>query len=68
MRNFCQDYVASQLGISQNAYSKYELGYSKITLETLFKIADIFGMNVADLIRTSSQELSACPNSRLPSI
>lgn len=39
-RNYTQLYMAQKLGVSQNAYSKIELGYSKICLEKLFLIAD----------------------------
>ncbi|WP_163027667.1 helix-turn-helix domain-containing protein, partial [Pseudomonas viridiflava] len=30
-RDYTQDYLAAKLKISQNAYSKIELGYSKLT-------------------------------------
>ncbi len=40
-RDYTQDYLAAKLEISQNAYSKMELGYSKITLERLYAIAAI---------------------------
>ena len=40
-RNYTQDYLAAKLGISQNAYSKIELGYSIITLSRLANISDI---------------------------
>ena len=49
-RNYTQEYLAAKLDISQNAYSKIELGYTKITVERLFQIADILGYNVTDLI------------------
>ncbi|WP_255485152.1 helix-turn-helix domain-containing protein [Mucilaginibacter sp. X5P1] len=39
--NYSQTYLAAQLAISQNAYSKIELGYTKITLERLFEIAEL---------------------------
>ena len=38
---YTQDYLAAKLKISQNAYSKLELGYSKLTVDRLFKIAVI---------------------------
>ena len=40
-RNYTQEYLAAQLNISQNAYSKIELGYTKITIDRLFHIAVI---------------------------
>jgi transcriptional regulator with XRE-family HTH domain len=49
-RNYTQDYLAAKLGISQNAYSKIELGYSKITLDRLFQIALILEVQVPKLL------------------
>jgi transcriptional regulator with XRE-family HTH domain len=49
-RNYTQDYLAAKLSISQNAYSKIELGYSKITLDRLFQIAIILDVTVMQLI------------------
>ncbi|MGY0039836.1 helix-turn-helix domain-containing protein [Pedobacter sp. NJ-S-72] len=49
-RNYTQDYLAAKLSISQNAYSKIELGYSKLTVERLFQIAAILDVRVMQLI------------------
>ncbi|WP_316769552.1 helix-turn-helix transcriptional regulator [Pedobacter frigiditerrae] len=49
-RNYTQDYLAAKLDISQNAYSKIELGYSKITLDRLFHIAIILEVEVTQLL------------------
>lgn len=49
-KNYTQDYLAAKLAISQNAYSKIELGYTKITVERLFQIAQILEVNPVDLI------------------
>jgi transcriptional regulator with XRE-family HTH domain len=49
-RNYTQDYLAAKLEISQNAYSKIELGYSKITLDRLFHIAQILEVEVTQLL------------------
>lgn len=49
-RNYTQDYLAAKLTISQNAYSKIELGYSKLTVERLFHIASVLEVKVTDLI------------------
>jgi transcriptional regulator with XRE-family HTH domain len=50
-RNYTQDYLAAKLEISQNAYSKIELGYSKITLDRLFHIAIILDVEVMVLLQ-----------------
>ena len=49
-RNYTQDYLAAKLKISQNAYSKIELGRTKVTVEKLLVIADVLNINVCDLI------------------
>ena len=54
-RNYTQEYLAAKLDISQNAYSKIELGYTKITVERLFQIAEVLGFEVSELIDTKPQ-------------
>jgi len=49
-KSYTQDYLAIKLAISQNAYSKIELGYTKITVERLFQIAQILEVVPLDLI------------------
>jgi transcriptional regulator with XRE-family HTH domain len=54
--NYTQEYLAAKLNISQNAYSKIELGYTKITLERLFQIAEVLETNLIELIKLESIE------------
>lgn len=56
-RNYTQEYLAIKLGISQNAYSKIELGYTKITVERLFQIAEILNFEVVELIDVKAAAL-----------
>jgi transcriptional regulator with XRE-family HTH domain len=56
-RNYTQDYLAVKLHISQNAYSKIELGYSSITLTRLIHIAEILEVDLEDIINTDNDEL-----------
>lgn len=49
-RNYTQDYLAAKMSISQNAYSKIELGYSRITLDRLLQIAVVLEVDVTQLI------------------
>ncbi|MVN92249.1 helix-turn-helix domain-containing protein [Mucilaginibacter aquatilis] len=56
-RNYTQEYLAVKLDISQNAYSKIELGYTKITLERLFQIALILEVDVIELIKANDNEV-----------
>jgi len=50
MRNYSQDYLASKLNISQNAYSKLELGYIRIKLETILTITEVLETDIITLI------------------
>ncbi|QPH37969.1 helix-turn-helix domain-containing protein [Pedobacter endophyticus] len=56
-RDYTQDYLAAKLKISQNAYSKIELGYSKLTIERLFQVADILEVEVTHLLTLNHNDL-----------
>jgi transcriptional regulator with XRE-family HTH domain len=47
---YSQDYVASELGISQRAYSKIETNETQIKGEVLIKLAEIFKTDILELI------------------
>lgn len=49
-KRLTQEYLAEKLGISQNAYSKIELGYSQITLYRLFQITTVLDVEVIELL------------------
>lgn len=49
--NFTQEYVAGELQISQAAYSKKESGETEISYSELEKIANIFKIDVVDIIK-----------------
>lgn len=49
-RNYSQDYIAFKLGISQNGYSKIELGYSQPSVEKLLTIADVLEVDIKQLL------------------
>lgn len=57
-RNYTQDYLAAKLLISQNAYSKIELGHSKLTLDRLFQIAIILEVEVIQLLNLNYSEFT----------
>ncbi len=56
-KNYTQDYLAAKLGISQNAYSKIELGYSSITLSRLIEIAEILEVDFVDFFIDEKKEV-----------
>ena len=49
-KNYTQAYVASKLGISQNAYSKIESGLTNFSIERLYDIADILEVDIKELL------------------
>lgn len=56
-RDYTQEYLAMKLGISQNAYSKIELAYTRITVERLMHIAQILEVDSLDLLTSNSDDL-----------
>jgi transcriptional regulator with XRE-family HTH domain len=63
-REYTQEYMAMKLGISQNAYSKIELAYTRITLERLLQIAQILEVELVDLISGESEDLIQIKSSK----
>lgn len=61
-RNYSQEYLGIRLKISQNAYSKIELGLSNINLQRIFEIAEVFEVDVCDLIDTQKPLASKLSN------
>ncbi len=49
-KNYTQEYLAGKLGVSQNAYSKLELGITGLTIKRLFIIADTLDIDIKQLI------------------
>lgn len=43
--------MAHELGMSKNGYGKLERGESKITVEHLQNIANVFNIDIADLLK-----------------
>lgn len=48
-RGYTQQFIAEKLGISQNAYSKIEIGSSKLTLQRCLQIADVLEVTIPRL-------------------
>lgn len=49
-KGFSQDYLATQLGISQSGYNHIEKGGRRFTVAMLLRIAIVFEMHVIDII------------------
>ena len=50
LKNFTQDYIASQLDMSTRAYSKIETGETQLTVNRLNEISEILEVNPLDLL------------------
>jgi transcriptional regulator with XRE-family HTH domain len=61
-QNFTQEYMASELNISQPAYSKIEAAKTEVTFHQLIRISRILKIDILILIREHS---SHSPNSEL---
>ncbi|MFC4143805.1 helix-turn-helix domain-containing protein [Pedobacter mendelii] len=49
-KSYSQEYMATQLGISQNIYSRNERNIKKMPLGRFYEIADILDTTVATLV------------------
>lgn len=49
-KGYSHEYIAHELNISQVAYSKLEKNDTKLTVERLFKIAEILDVEIGELL------------------
>ncbi|MCL1943404.1 MAG: helix-turn-helix domain-containing protein [Candidatus Azobacteroides sp.] len=49
-KGFSQEFIAEKLGINQSTYGKLERDMSNVTLDRLFKIADILEEDITSLL------------------
>ncbi len=54
LKNYTQDYMADQLNISQNTYSKIETGGIKLTVDRLKQISEILETPIEELLSADS--------------
>ncbi len=55
LRNFTQQHMAQELGVTQSAYSKMEMGESDITYKKLEHISSILGIPVDEIVTFNDQ-------------
>ena len=51
MKNYSQKYIATQMGISQNAYSKIENNITQLTVRHLKQLSEILDIPITELIK-----------------
>ncbi|WPU92335.1 helix-turn-helix transcriptional regulator [Mucilaginibacter sabulilitoris] len=61
-RGWSQEDVANRLGISIPAFSKIETGVTDINLSRLEQIANIFEINVAQMLAIDAEEIDVTPS------
>ena len=54
LKNFTQEYMAEQLGISQPSYAKIEQGGTVLKIDRLQQIADILEVELTTLLSTTN--------------
>lgn len=50
-KNFTQEQIADQIGVSRQKYARIESGANSITLDILSKIAEVLDVTVGDITR-----------------
>ena len=55
LKNLTQTHLAEQLGVTQSAYSKIELGETEVKFNQLEKISEALGMKPEDVIAFNDQ-------------
>ncbi|SDD84678.1 helix-turn-helix domain-containing protein [Riemerella columbipharyngis] len=61
-RGFSQDYVAQELNISQASYARLENENTKITVDRLYKIAEILEVDISDFFNGSKLKINTQNN------
>lgn len=58
INDLSQEDMAEKLNVSKNTYGRLERGEVKISLDRLRKIADIFNIDLSDILKQSEQGLT----------
>lgn len=56
-RNWTQEYMAEQLGLTRNGYAKIERGESTPSLERLDEIAKLFEISIIELLKLDDKNI-----------
>ena len=57
-RNFTQEQIADQIGVSRQKYARIESGANSITLDILSKIAEMLEVTVGDITKRGDPYMS----------
>jgi len=56
LRGYKQDFIATQLGISQNGYGKIERGETDVPYSRLEQISEVLNISVEDLVSLNKEK------------
>jgi len=56
LRGYKQDFIATQLGISQNGYGKIERGETDVPYSRLEQISEVLNISLEDLVSISKEK------------
>jgi transcriptional regulator with XRE-family HTH domain len=54
LKNFSQEYVSTEIGLSQSTYSRIENGTAPVKIDTLQRIAEVLEVDLSTLISTTN--------------
>lgn len=60
VNQWTQDEMAEKIGMSKNGYAKIERGETKLYIDKLQKIAQVFNLNIAELLDEQKQDIFIC--------
>ncbi|MBK9257263.1 MAG: helix-turn-helix transcriptional regulator [Saprospiraceae bacterium] len=56
-KNILQKSVADHLGLSDNAYSRIENGYTHLTINNLYKIKEVLQVSIEDILELKQNNI-----------
>lgn len=67
IKGYSQEYLASQLDMTQSGYAKLESGQNTIKIDKLQKIAELLDTDIANLLQTKDCQVNVFNNANVQS-
>lgn len=65
LKNLTQEFLAKELGMTQSSYSKIETGESDLAVSKLYKISEIIGVDVSQILEFDASHVFNISNNKL---
>ena len=65
LKNLTQEFMATELGLNQSAYSKLESGATEISYSKLEKVATVLGVSTEDIAKFDEQMVFNIMNNKI---